>query len=82
LEGFPKVEKTPQGILQGVNDFGKIGYDGPCPPGGLHRYYFKLFALDSPLALGAGASKAQLLKAMEKHILGWTQIMGLYGNGR
>jgi Raf kinase inhibitor-like YbhB/YbcL family protein len=79
LEGFPRQEKTMDGIFQGVNDFEKIGYDGPCPSDGLHQYFFKLYALDAPLKLPAGASKAQVLKAMEKHILAWTQIMGLYG---
>ncbi|HEY5037680.1 MAG TPA: YbhB/YbcL family Raf kinase inhibitor-like protein [bacterium] len=78
LEAFPKDEKTTQGILQGVNDFKRIGYDGPCPPSGIHRYYFKLYALDSFLSLPAGESKDQLLKAMKGHLLGWTQIMGLY----
>ena len=79
VEGFPRDEKTREGILQGQNDFKKIGYDGPCPPNGQHRYYFKLYALDSMLNLPAGAMKSELLKAMAKHILGWTQIMGLYG---
>jgi Raf kinase inhibitor-like YbhB/YbcL family protein len=79
LEGFPRDEKTTQGILQGTNDFRRIGYDGPCPPEGLHRYYFKLYALDSFVNIPAGASKAQLLKAIQGHVLGWTQIMGLYG---
>ncbi len=79
LEGFPRDDKTPEGILQGVNDFKKIGYDGPCPPNGLHRYYFKLYALDGPVALSAGVSKDRLLKAIQKHTLAWTQIMGLYG---
>jgi len=79
LENFPRDEKTTSGILQGTNDFKKIGYDGPCPPNGLHRYYFKLYALDAPLNLPAGESKDQLLKAMGKHQIGFTQIMGLYG---
>lgn len=78
-EGFPKVEKTMQGIVQGANDFSKIGYDGPCPKNGSHRYYFKLYALDSFLNLKAGISRAQFLKAIEGHVLAWTQIMGLYG---
>ncbi|HTC19593.1 MAG TPA: YbhB/YbcL family Raf kinase inhibitor-like protein [bacterium] len=79
LENFPRDEESPSGILQGVNDFKKIGYDGPCPPSGLHRYYFKLYALDAPVRLPAGESKDQLLKAIAKHTLAWTQIMGLYG---
>jgi Raf kinase inhibitor-like YbhB/YbcL family protein len=80
LENYPRDEKTTDQILQGVNDFRKIGYDGPCPPSGLHRYYFKLYALDTALALPAGATKDKLLNAMKGHILAWTQIMGLYGN--
>jgi Raf kinase inhibitor-like YbhB/YbcL family protein len=79
LENFPRDEKTREGIVQGANDFNKIGYDGPCPPGGSHRYYFKLYALDSTLNLPAGVAKFQLVKAMEKHILAQTQIMGLFG---
>lgn len=79
LEGYPRDEKTPQGILQGVNDFLKVGYDGPDPPSGLHRYFFKLYALDAPLKLPAGETRDQVLKALAKHTLAWTQIMGLYG---
>jgi Raf kinase inhibitor-like YbhB/YbcL family protein len=79
LEGFPRDEKTREGITQGANDFKKIGYDGPCPPNGLHRYYFKLYALDRVLNLPAGISKDQLLKSMKGHILTWTQMMGKYG---
>ncbi|HJT25396.1 MAG TPA: YbhB/YbcL family Raf kinase inhibitor-like protein, partial [bacterium] len=66
-------------ILQGANDFQNIGYDGPCPPSGNHRYYFKLYALDGFLHLGGGALRSQLEKAMKGHILAQTQIMGLYG---
>ena len=79
VEGFPRDAKTDKGILQGANDFQKIGYDGPCPPSGSHRYYFKLYALDSFLHLGGGALRSQLEKAMKGHILAQTQIMGLYG---
>jgi Raf kinase inhibitor-like YbhB/YbcL family protein len=79
VEGFPRDPKSRKGILQGANDFQKIGYDGPCPPGGTHRYYFKLFALDSFLPLGGGALKSQVVKAMRGHVLAQTQIMGQYG---
>ena len=79
VEGFPRDEKTDKGILQGANDFQKIGYDGPCPPGGNHRYYFKLYALDGPLHLGGGALRSQVEKAMKGHVLAQTQIMGSYG---
>jgi Raf kinase inhibitor-like YbhB/YbcL family protein len=63
---------------QGINDFRKIGYGGPCPPGGTHRYYFKLYALDTMLNIPPGVTKNQLLEAMENHILGQTQLMGKY----
>jgi len=66
------------GAKQGMNDFGKIGYGGPCPPGGTHRYYFKFYALDTELYLEAGATKAELIKSMEGHILGEGQLMGKY----
>jgi hypothetical protein len=81
-EGLPENvvpdERPAQGGTQGVNDFRKIGYGGPCPPGGTHRYYFKLYALDTPLNLSSGATKKQVLKAMENHIIGQTQLMGKY----
>jgi len=66
------------GAKQGMNDFRKIGYGGPCPPGGTHRYYFKLYALDTEINLEAGATKSELLKAMEDHILAEGQLMGKY----
>lgn len=69
----------PAGAIQGKNDFGKIGYGGPCPPRGpSHRYFFKLFALDSQLDLEKGASKKELEKAMTGHILDQTSLVGLY----
>ncbi|HTR80282.1 MAG TPA: YbhB/YbcL family Raf kinase inhibitor-like protein [Bacteroidota bacterium] len=66
------------GGRQGMNDSHELGYDGPCPPGGTHRYYFKLYALDAVLSLESGATKAQLLKAMEGHVLSEGQLMGRY----
>lgn len=77
-ESVPAQETLPNGAKQGRNDFGKIGYGGPCPPGGTHRYYFKLYALDTELNLSPGATKDQLLKAMEGHILAEGQLMGQY----
>ena len=62
----------------GKNSFGRIGYDGPCPPGGTHRYYFKLYALDSILKLKLTATKEGLLKAMKGHVLAEAQVMGRY----
>ncbi len=80
-EGVPKKKETEFG-LQGVNDFRRIGYGGPCPPPGKpHRYFFKLYALDSTLDLPPGARKGEVLRAMEGHVLAQTQLMGIYGRG-
>jgi Raf kinase inhibitor-like YbhB/YbcL family protein len=69
----------PEGCRQGVNDFGSIGYRGPCPPIGRHRYFFKLYALDVPsLNLTRGARRDEVEEAMRGHILGQTELMGLY----
>lgn len=78
-EGVPQKKELPNGARQGLNDFKKIGYNGPAPPRGPeHRYFFKLYALDQDLTLAAGARKADLLKAMEGHILGTAELMGKY----
>jgi Raf kinase inhibitor-like YbhB/YbcL family protein len=79
-EGMDKQEQLATGALQGRNDFRKIGYGGPCPPRGTpHRYYFKLYALDTKLDLKAGATKPDLEHAMKGHILGEAELMGRYG---
>lgn len=73
--------KPGQGGLSGVNDFGKPGYGGPCPPRGhgAHRYFFKLFAVDTPsLSLRAGAKRSDLDRALRNHILAQAQYMGRY----
>ena len=73
------LENTlPAAAIEGLTDFGTTGYGGPCPPSGTHRYQFKLFALDTALALTSKAKKADLLKAMEGHILDQTVLIGLY----
>lgn len=76
------VSKTPavEGVgVQGVNDFRKVGYGGPCPPkGSSHRYFFKLYALDQQLGLPARASKSDVEKAMKGHILAQGQLMGTF----
>ena len=77
-ENVPPERELKQGGLQGINDFRKIGYGGPCPPGGTHRYFFKLYALDCWLDLPAGITKAQLMAAMEGHILDQAVLMGRY----
>ena len=78
VENVPMTESLKAGGSQGKNDFEKIGYGGPCPPSGTHRYFFKLYALDAVLDLKPGATKAELLKAMEGHIVGQAQLMGTY----
>ena len=79
-EGVAKQEELAEGSRQGRNDFRKIGYGGPCPPpGGPHRYFFKLYALDAKLNLKAGATKADVEKAMQGHILAQGELMGRYG---
>ena len=78
-EGVPK-EKILENGRQGKNDFGRIGYGGPCPPRGpAHRYFFTLYALNVEPALSPGMTKAQLLKAMEGRILAEAKLMGRYG---
>ncbi len=77
-ENIPLKDSLPNGSLQGKNDFRNAGYGGPCPPGGTHRYFFKLYALDILLQLKAGCSKADLLKAMQGHIVAEGQLMGKY----
>jgi Raf kinase inhibitor-like YbhB/YbcL family protein len=62
----------------GKNSWGDLGYGGPCPPSGTHRYFFKLYALDSTLSLSPGSTKEQLLKAMEGHILAQGELMGTF----
>ena len=68
---------TPKGV-HGTNDFGKSGYGGPCPPSGMHRYYFKIFALDRELDLPAGARRGQLDAAMKGHVIAQGELMGRY----
>ena len=63
---------------QGMNDFRKNSYGGPCPPDKAHRYYFKVYALDSLLNLPAGTKKGDLEKAMSGHIIGFGELIGLY----
>ncbi|HEV3165470.1 MAG TPA: YbhB/YbcL family Raf kinase inhibitor-like protein [Isosphaeraceae bacterium] len=63
---------------QGKNDFGNLGYGGPCPPSGTHHYYFKLFALDTTPDLKPGATRSQLLSAIKDHVLAEGRLMGTY----
>jgi len=79
-EGVTKVEKLSDGTLQGRNDFKRIGYGGPCPPPGKpHRYFFKLYAVNTNLDLKAGANRNELERAIKGHVLAQTELMGKYG---
>lgn len=71
-----------QGGVQGKNDFGQYGYRGPCPPGGTHRYWFRLYAVDKLLDLPPGVSHAAVRAALENHILAEAELMGRYGRSR
>ena len=77
-EGVSREDVLQDDSRQGVNDFKRIGYDGPAPPYGIHRYIFKVFALDLMLDLQEGATKKELLSAMSGHILGEGKLMGRY----
>lgn len=77
-EAVPSEKVLSNGTKQGTTDFRRIGYGGPCPPSGTHRYFFKIYALDKLLELEPGATKGQLLTAMEGHILGNGQLVGKY----
>lgn len=80
-EGVPALASVSGGGVQGINDFRKVGYGGPCPPKGTHRYMFRLYALDAELALPAGATKAELEGAIEGHVLGQVTLTGKYSRG-
>jgi Raf kinase inhibitor-like YbhB/YbcL family protein len=77
-QSIPEKTILDTGAVHGSNSWGRIGYGGPCPPGGTHRYFFKLFALDTLLDLKSGATTSQLLEAMEGHVLAQGQLMGKY----
>ena len=73
-----RIEENSIPGMQGINDFRRKNYGGPCPPAGTHRYFFKVYALDERLGLAEGIDKADLEKAMEGHILAKTELIGLY----
>ncbi len=78
-EAMPKSQFTPGNAKQGLNDFKHLGYGGPCPPQGKpHRYFVKLYALDQVLNLKPGATKQQVERAMDGHVLAQGQLMGTY----
>ena len=83
--GLPEAvapRDLPEGTGQGLNDWKRLGYGGPCPPIGRHRYFFKLYALDTRLDGLNGPTKSQVLKAMEGHVLGEAELVGTYQKGR
>ncbi|MEK6728137.1 MAG: YbhB/YbcL family Raf kinase inhibitor-like protein [Candidatus Omnitrophota bacterium] len=73
-----RIEENSTPGMQGSNNSGRNSYHGPCPPSGTHRYFFKIYALDKELDLALGASKGQLEKAMQGHILDKAELIGLY----
>ncbi|MBC7259110.1 MAG: YbhB/YbcL family Raf kinase inhibitor-like protein [Chloroflexi bacterium] len=77
-EGIAPDAARPDGSRHGANSWGRLGYGGPCPPSGTHRYFFRLYALDTTLNLAAGANKAQVLAAMAGHVLAQGELMGTY----
>jgi Raf kinase inhibitor-like YbhB/YbcL family protein len=77
-ENTPKQEQLPDGSRQGKNDYDRIGYVGPCPPKGTHHYVFTLYALDTKLNLPSGASKKQVVKAMNGHVLASGELVGRF----
>jgi Raf kinase inhibitor-like YbhB/YbcL family protein len=81
-EGMAKLEELPDGSRQGHNDYDRVGYVGPCPPGhALHRYVFDLYALDTKLDLPPRASKKQLVKAMKGHVMAFGELVGRFQQG-
>lgn len=78
MDVIPTIEENSIPGEQGINDFGRKNYGGPCPPSGTHRYFFKIYALDKKLGLKEGVKKSDLEKAMQGHILGQAQLIGLY----
>ena len=77
-EAFPPDAEHPDGTRQGMTDFGRVGYGGPCPPSGTHRYVFTLSALDTTLSLNPGAMKREVEQAMQGHVLAHARLIGTY----
>jgi Raf kinase inhibitor-like YbhB/YbcL family protein len=77
-EAAPAQAQLADGSLNGSNSWGNLGYGGPCPPSGTHRYFFKLYALDTVLGLPSGANRQKLLSAMQNHILAQGELMGTF----
>ena len=76
------TKNIPAGALMGTNSAGRIGYMGPCPPSGTHKYFFRIYGLDRVLHLNAGAEKDDLLNAMKGHIIAEGELMGKYSRSK
>ena len=76
-----KEDTVPKGAVEGMNDFGRQRYGGPCPPSGTHHYFFKVYALDTMLNLSPNSQKEALEQAMKGHILAQGELIGLYKRG-
>src|SRR5262245_61573174 len=77
-QGMPKSAQGTDGTRQGITDFRRVGYGGPCPPSGTHRYFFRLYALDAMLDLASGAGRIDLESSMRGHVLAQAELMGKY----
>lgn len=80
--GVARIDENsvPESAVEGMTDSGRPGYGGPCPPSGTHHYHFRLYALDTFLALGSSATKKDVEHGMEGHVLGEAILTGLYGH--
>ncbi len=81
LTHLDEATQIPAGAISGKNSWDQQGYGGPCPPSGTHRYFFKLYALDSKLTVNSSVNKQDLLNAMQNHILDSSELIGLYKQG-
>ena len=79
VEAMPMQRQLADGTTNGKNSWGRMDYGGPCPPSGMHRYFFRLYALDAPLAIPAGSTVDAVRVAMQGHVLGQADLMGKYG---
>lgn len=81
-EGISSEAKLPSGAMQGLNDFGNVGYGGPCPPPGpAHHYYFRIYAVNTVLDLPPGASRGEVMESIRNNTLGSSELMGLFARG-
>jgi len=81
-EEVTPIKNIPDEVVLGTNSFGHIGYGGPCPPSGTHRYIIKMYGLNNAVHLEAGAEKAELLRAMDKHIVAEGELKGKYSRAQ